>query len=90
MRCNKFRTTEVWCPKGIVVFDLVELILHYAHVLPKRSKSIYQKTLSQCVCDIIGYRYFLKADFPWNDAVPNEMISNVDKLVGIVMNRIFR
>ena len=40
--------------------------------------------------NIIGCRYLLQADFPCNRTVPNNVISNVDILGGIVMNRIFR
>ena len=60
---TKLRIAEVWCLKSIAVFDLIELILHYAHVLPKISNLIHRKTLSQCVRDIIDCRYHVEDDF---------------------------
>ena len=59
-------------------------------MVPKGSESIRQKTLGHSIYNIISCGYFLEADFPLNDAVPNEVIPNVDMLRGIVVNRILR
>ena len=49
-----------------------------------------RKTFGHRIYDIIGCRYLLEADFPWNDAIPNKVIPNVNMLRGVVVNRIFR
>ena len=65
-------------------------IFCYAHLVPKVLELIRRETLDHSIYDIIGYRYLLEADFPSNDAVTNEVISNIDMLGGVVVNRIFR
>ena len=42
------------------------------------------------ISDIIGCGYLLEADFPSNVAIPNEVIPNVDMLLGVVVNVIFQ
>ena len=39
---------------------LIEPIFRYAHLLPKGSELIRQKTLGHSIYDIIGCRYLLK------------------------------
>ena len=56
---------------------LIGPIFHYAHMVPKGSESIRRKTLSHSICNIIGCRYLLEANFPRNDTIPNEVISSV-------------
>ena len=72
------------------VFIMLKLSQKLRPLATELTEMVGQKTLRHHVHNIVGCRYLLKADFPWNDTVPNEMISNIDMLGGIVMNRIFR
>ena len=38
---------------------------------------------------LLAIDIFIEADFPWDDAVPNKVIPNVDMLRDIVVNQIF-
>ena len=58
--------------------------------MPKEPETVCWETIGHSIYDIIGCGYFLETDFSWNDTVPNEVISNVNMLGGVVVNRIFR
>ena len=62
---------------------LIGPIFCYAHLMSKGLEAIRRKTLVHSIYDIIGCRYLLEADFPWNDVVPNKVISNIDMLGGV-------
>ena len=47
------------------------------------------RKLGHSICDIIGYIYSVETIFPYNVAVLNEVISNVDVLGGVVVNQMF-
>ena len=82
---------DVGCPKlsCAVCPTLTRPIFCYAHLVPKGPETIRRKTLGHSINDIIGCGYLLETDFPWNDAVPNEVIWNVDMHGGVMVNRIF-
>ena len=82
--------TDVGCPRPscAVCPTLTGLIFRYAHLLRKGPETIRRKTLCHSIYDIYGCGYLLETDFPRDDAGPKKVISNIDMLGGVVVNRI--